>query len=184
MRKLKYNISLHLPLFSGIVCGPEGYSDPFAPFFNFLEPQLTPPPTPQDAGNFGQLYYVTPVVSHTILFTGATVCTVSHNTKICIFTAVDVEFYIRTSGFWPRVCARALRAPVFLGSLKRQTGAARPPHRSCYAAPPKIKNKLFPETQCFPAGPNSGRQGRISFHWAKLHPNELQCTLLSYAAPY
>jgi hypothetical protein len=28
-----------------------------------------------------------------------------------------------------------------------------------------------------------GRQGRISFHWAKLHPNELHCTLLSYYAP-
>jgi hypothetical protein len=27
-----------------------------------------------------------------------------------------------TSGFWPRVRARALRAPVFLGSLTRQTG--------------------------------------------------------------
>jgi hypothetical protein len=32
----------------------------------------------------------------------------------------------KTSGFWPRVRARALRAPVFWNSLPRQTGAARP----------------------------------------------------------
>ena len=32
-----------------------------------------------------------------------------------------------TSGFWPRVRARALRAPVFLGSLPRQTGRCAPP---------------------------------------------------------
>jgi hypothetical protein len=44
--------------------------------------------------------------------------------------------YVYTSGFWPRVRARALRAPVFWGPLKRQTGAARPPHRS-FAAPQK-----------------------------------------------
>jgi hypothetical protein len=93
-------LSLHLLLFSGIVCGPGGYSDPFAPFFNFLEPQLTPrpPPPPQDAGNFGQLYYITPVVSHTILFSYW--CVQSHTIlewpiKIYIFTAVDVESYIR-----------------------------------------------------------------------------------------
>ena len=42
-----------------------------------------------------------------------------------------------TSGFWPRVRARALRATVFLGSLKPQMGAARPPRS--FAAPPKIK---------------------------------------------
>ncbi len=29
-----------------------------------------------------------------------------------------------------------------------------------------------------PPGP-----GRISFHWAKLHPSELHCTFLIYAAP-
>ncbi len=27
------------------------------------------------------------------------------------------KLYVTTSGFWPRVRARALRAPVFLGSL-------------------------------------------------------------------
>jgi hypothetical protein len=46
------------------------------------------------------------------------------------------ELYI-TSGFWPRVRARALRAPVFLGSLKRQTGAARPPPIAATLLPQK-----------------------------------------------
>jgi hypothetical protein len=34
--------------------------------------------------------------------------------------------YIVTSGFWPRVRARALRAPVFWNSLRRQTGRCAP----------------------------------------------------------
>jgi hypothetical protein len=80
-------------------------------------------------------------------------------------------YYLKLVGF----------GPVFLGSLKRQTGATRPSHRSFAALPPK--NKQFPETKSFPSGPNSGRQGRISFYWAKLHPNELHCILLSYDAP-
>ncbi len=45
---------------------------------------------------------------------------------------------VSASGFWPRVRARALRAPVFLGLLTRQTGRCAPPHRS-FAAPSKIK---------------------------------------------
>ncbi len=36
---------------------------------------------------------------------------------------------LKTSGFWPRVRARALRAPVFLGSLPHQTGRCAPPSR-------------------------------------------------------
>ena len=88
-----------------------------------------------------------------------------------------------TSGFWPRVHARALRAPVFLGALPRQTGRCAPPRPSqLHIHQPKNINLIFPETKCFPSGPNLGRQGRISFHWAKLHPNELHCTLLSYDA--
>jgi len=35
--------------------------------------------------------------------------------------------YIGTSGFWARVRARALRPPVFLASLTRQTGRCAPP---------------------------------------------------------
>ncbi len=38
--------------------------------------------------------------------------------------------YCITSGFWPRVRARALRAPVFLGSLIRQMGRCGPPPSS------------------------------------------------------
>ncbi len=39
------------------------------------------------------------------------------------------KFYnsFKTSGFWPRVRARALRAPVFFSSLLRQTGRCAPP---------------------------------------------------------
>jgi hypothetical protein len=66
----------------------------------------------------------------------------------------------------------ALRAPP-LGPVHRSIAA------SCSS--PKNKNNLFPEKN-FPSGPNSGRQGRISFHWAQLHPTELHGTLLSYAA--
>ncbi len=37
------------------------------------------------------------------------------------------DSYITTSGFWPRVRARALRAPVFLRSLPRKKGRCAPP---------------------------------------------------------
>ncbi len=48
-----------------------------------------------------------------------------------------------TSGFWPRVRARALRAPIFLSSLPPQTGRCAPPTPSIAASllligPPKI----------------------------------------------
>ncbi len=96
-----------------------------------------------------------------------------------------VAFYIGTSGFWPRVRARALRAPVFLGSLPRPTGRCAPPRPSQLRCSPKNnKNWLFPETKCFPSGPNSGSHGRIFFHWAKLHPTELHSILQSYSAPF
>jgi hypothetical protein len=51
---------------------------------------------------------------------------------------------LNTSGFWPRVRARALCAPVFLNSLPRQTGAALrapPTHRSFAASYSTPKNK-------------------------------------------
>jgi hypothetical protein len=46
-----------------------------------------------------------------------------------------LDWYKATSGFWPRVRARALRAPVFLNSLPPQTGrcAPLPPYRSSAA---------------------------------------------------
>ncbi len=121
--------------------------------------------------------------------------------------------------------ASVLRAPVFLGSLTRQTERCAPPppdvRSRCFlfilenkknnyfqqcsgsmtfwcGSPtknefkkkgfsayfskiksPKEESKFFlpflmivegsgtliPETKCFHSGPNSGRQGRISFHW-------------------
>jgi hypothetical protein len=67
-----------------------------------------------------------------------------------------------TSGFWPRVRARALRAPVFLGSLTRQTGRCAPTPNAqhsfaaSYSTPKNIYNLS-----------NLGRprQGLFSFHW-------------------
>jgi hypothetical protein len=47
--------------------------------------------------------------------------------------------------FWPRVRARALRAPVFLGSLQHQPGRCAPPaHRSFAASysPPKLNKSI------------------------------------------
>jgi hypothetical protein len=76
-----------------------------------------------------------------------------------------IYIYILTSGFWPRVRARALRAPVFLSSLPRKQGAARPPpaQRSFAAShsTPKIILKLS----------NLGRprQRLFSFHWSLDH---------------
>ena len=58
---------------------------------------------------------------------------------------------LMTSGFWPRVRARALRAPVFWGHCQAKRGAARPPVHRSFAASysyPKNKNNL----------PNSGRR--------------------------
>ncbi len=96
-------------------------------------------------------------------------------------TPFDGIYY--TSGFWPRVRARALRAPVFLGSFICQTAPPLwpPPGHRSFAAPPKIIN--IPETKCFSSGLNLGLQGCISFHRAKLHSSELHCTFLIYAAP-
>ncbi len=51
-----------------------------------------------------------------------------------------------TSGFWPRVRARALCAPVFLGLLTRKTGALRATvHRSFAASDLLPKN--FPQAR-------------------------------------
>jgi hypothetical protein len=95
-----------------------------------------------------------------------------------------------TSGFWPRVRARALCAPVFLGLLPRLTGR-------CTPLPPIAASLILIYPQNFPSGPNSRRHGRISSiglsctllsyiasYVAMLHPPELRCTLMSYTAPY
>ncbi len=53
--------------------------------------------------------------------------------------------YHNTSGFWPRVRARALRPPVFLGSLTCQTGrcAGAPPPPPPARRPPQQKKNNF-----------------------------------------
>jgi hypothetical protein len=68
--------------------------------------------------------------------------------------------------FWPRVRARALRAPVFLGSLTRQKGALRatpPVHRSFAASySSKIKITYFPK-KMLPFRPKLGPPGTYIF---------------------
>ncbi len=99
------------------------------------------------------------------------------------FTLITtLSYYVKTSGFWPRVRARVLRAPVFLGSLTWQTGRCAPPR------PSQLHCFLF-TLQNFPLGPNSGPLGKAAPCWATLHLTELCCTLLtctlmSCAAPY
>jgi hypothetical protein len=77
----------------------------------------------------------------------------------------SLDSYLITSGFWPRV-----RAPVFLGSLKCQTGRCAPPR------PAQLRCFIFTH-QNFPSGPNSGRQGCVYLSIG------LSCTLLRSAAP-
>jgi len=71
--------------------------------------------------------------------------------ELRMYNVYNHNAYIYTSGFWPRVRVRALRAPVFLGSLARQTGAARPPAIAASLLPQKLKknycisrNKMLP----------------------------------------
>jgi hypothetical protein len=60
------------------------------------------------------------------------------------FVFIALNNYSFTSGFWPRVRARALRAPVFLGALPRQTGRCAPPdHRSFAASYSSAKKYKF-----------------------------------------
>jgi hypothetical protein len=87
--------------------------------------------------------------------------------------------YSITSGFWPRVRAHALRAPVFLGSVTCQTGRCTPPAHRRFAAPPKMKNKL----QYFQIQ-NAFLQARTRDASGVYFSTGLSCTLLSYIAPY
>ncbi len=89
-----------------------------------------------------------------------------------------------TSGFWPRVRARALRAPVFLGSLPRQSGRCAPSHPSQLRYSPKnIKINYFQKQNVFLQGQTRAARSGIFFHWVNLHPAELRCTSLSLPAP-
>ena len=80
-----------------------------------------------------------------------------------------------TSGFWPRVRARALRAPVFLDSLRRPTGRYAPPAHRSFAAPLKIKICYFQKQNVF-------LQAQTRAAWGIHFSTGLSCTLLSYIA--
>jgi hypothetical protein len=90
--------------------------------------------------------------------------------------------------------ARALRAPVILGSWTRQTGAVRP-RPSQLRCSPKInyfqKQNAFLQAQTRAARGVYLSTGLIytllsytAPYWATMHPPELRCTLLSYTAPF
>ncbi len=100
------------------------------------------------------------------------------------------HIYSKTSGFWPRVRARALRAPVFLGLLTCQTGRCAPPPPIAASLlliyPQKLS--LRPLGVYLSIGQSCTLLSYIASYWATLHPpdvhpNELRCTLLSYAVP-
>ncbi len=106
-----------------------------------------------------------------------------------------ILFY-STSGFWPRVRARALRAPVFGGIATPNGRCAPPPIAASLLHVHRPKNVLFPETKASfrpelgPPGSNIPRPSSHLSHPTELccilrtmlHPTELCCTLLSYAA--
>ncbi len=71
--------------------------------------------------------------------------------------------FFKTSGFCPRVRARALRAPVFFNSLPSQTGRCAPlaAHRSFAASYSALKNIYNLSNLGRP------RQGLFSSHWTQ-----------------
>jgi hypothetical protein len=95
----------------------------------------------------------------------------------------------KTSGFLPCMSVRALRAPVILGSLQRQTGRCAPPtHRSfaAFSSYSKDKNNL-PNSGCLLEGPfsfNSTTEARVPGllssrpHWVP-PPPQLQKSVAS-----
>ncbi len=102
----------------------------------------------------------------------------------CKGAAIVIKGYGDTSGFLPRVRARALRAPVFLGLLPRLMRRCAPPAHRSFAAPPKIKKPTISRIKMLPFWPELEPPVAYIFHWATLHPTELHCILLSYGAPF
>jgi hypothetical protein len=76
-----------------------------------------------------------------------------------------------------RTCAPVRYAHPSFWAHKHAKRALRAPAHRSFAAPPKYKT--ISRKKCFPSFHNFGCQGRLSFHWAKLHPTELHCALLS-----
>ncbi len=106
--------------------------------------------------------------------------------------------HLTTCGFWPRVRARALRAPVFFRLINMQNGALRAP-------PPIAASLLLIYTPKLSLRPELGQSGvvylsiglsctflsYIASYWATLvhpksyaAPSELSWILLSYVAPF
>ncbi len=91
-----------------------------------------------------------------------------------------------TNGFWPRVRARALRAPVFLGSLPCQTGRCAPSaHRIFAASYSSAKKYIFTifKNKILQVRARAARVEcllNITFH----APRPSCRTLLSYAVLY
>jgi hypothetical protein len=85
-----------------------------------------------------------------------------------------------------RVCEPVRCAHPSFWLIATPNGALRapPPANRSFAAPPKIKKLTISRNKMLPFWSELGRQGRIFFHWAMLHPTELHCILLSYAAPF
>ncbi len=90
--------------------------------------------------------------------------------------SISVILLSLTSGFWTRVRARALRAPVFLGSLLRPTGRCAPLHPSQLRCSPQTKKNYF-QKQNVSLQPQTRAARGICF------PTGLRCALLSYAVP-
>ncbi len=83
-----------------------------------------------------------------------------------------------------RACAPVRCAqPSFWAHCYAQRGASRPPPIAASLL------LIYPPPQNLSSDPNSGSQGRLSFHLSKLHPTatlhltELRCTLLCSTAP-
>ncbi len=111
------------------------------------------------------------------------------NVRFHIYIYIYIYIYISTSGFWPRVRARALRAPVFLGSLPRPMERCAPLHPSQLRCSPQTK-KTISRNKMSPSRPKLGPPGAYVFplgdaapYWATLYPRELRCPLVSYAVP-
>jgi hypothetical protein len=74
-----------------------------------------------------------------------------------------------TSGVWPCVRARVLRAPVFFGLINM-------PYRALHALPAFAASLILIYPPKLFLRPELGPPGvRISIHWTKLHPSELHC---------
>ena len=101
--------------------------------------------------------------------------------RICLLIGLNIDLFIyhlyKTSGFWPRVRARALRAPVFFRLINIKNGALRAP-------PPIAASLLLIYTPKLSLRPELGQSGVRNTHPCVYLSTGLSCTLLSYIASY